>query len=59
MPPLPIEAERLARDWLKLTPEAQDQVAELVKLLVKQSHADVKAVPDERVEAAYGRPKKS
>lgn len=54
--PLPAEAERLARDWLKLSPEVRAKVAEMIREMVKTSAADTKATPDERVAAAYGKP---
>lgn len=56
MPPLPMEAERVARDWLKLAPEVRARIADMIREMVKQSQAETKAVSDERVEAAYGRP---
>jgi transcriptional regulator with XRE-family HTH domain len=57
-PPLPIEAERVARNWLKLTPEVRDRVADMIETMVDTSSADTQAVPDEKVAAAYGKPGK-
>lgn len=54
--PLPPEAIKVARKWLKLTPEARGQIDGLLDTLVNTSAADKDAVADERVEAAYGRP---
>lgn len=56
--PLPQDAIAVARDWLRLAPEVQKKVAEMIREMVKLSVADRPAVPDERVEKAYGRPKK-
>ena len=50
------DAVKLARNWMKLTPDAQQQIAALVKTMVKASAADTPAVADERVEKAYGSP---
>lgn len=58
VPPLPQEAERFARRWLKLVPESRRTVEDLVEQMLKASSADLEAVPDERVEAAYGQPGK-
>lgn len=58
MPPLPIEAQRVARDWLKLAPEVRVKIADMLREMVKQSQAETKAVDDAKVEAAYGRPSK-
>lgn len=49
------EAVKVARDWMKLTPEARDNVAGLIRTMVKTSSAETPAVPDERVEAAFGK----
>lgn len=57
-PPLPIEAERVARDWLRLAPEVRGRVADMIRTMVDTSSADRDNVPDEKVEAAYGRPGK-
>jgi transcriptional regulator with XRE-family HTH domain len=57
MPPLPVDAERVARDWLKLAPEVRAKIADMIREMVKQSQAETKAVADEKVEAAYGRPR--
>lgn len=54
--PLPPEAIKIARKWLRLTAEARGQIDGLLDTLVKTSAADKDAVEDERVEAAYGRP---
>lgn len=56
--PLPPEALRVARKWLRLTPEAQRQIDALLDTLVMASKADKEAVPDERVEETYGSPSK-
>ncbi len=53
---LPAEALAMAREWLKLGPEARQDVLRLIRTMVKTSAADRQAVPDERVEAAYGKP---
>ena len=55
-PPLPPEAVRHALEWLKLAPEVRARVADMVTEMVKTSSADKQAVPDRRVEAAFGRP---
>jgi len=55
-PPLPPEALTVAREWLKLGPEAQRDVLALIKTMVKTSAAEIPAVSDERVAAAYGTP---
>jgi transcriptional regulator with XRE-family HTH domain len=55
-PPLPIEAVKFAREWLKLAPEVRNSVAAMVTEMVKSSSAESPAVPDERVAKAYGRP---
>lgn len=55
-PPLPPEAMKFAREWLKLAPEVRESVAAMVTQMVRTSAADVPATPDERVEATYGRP---
>jgi transcriptional regulator with XRE-family HTH domain len=54
--PLPPEALRHAREWLKLAPEVRVRVADMVREMVKTSSADQIPVPDEKVEAAYGSP---
>jgi transcriptional regulator with XRE-family HTH domain len=54
--PLPPEAVQHAREWLKLAPEVRARVHDMVIEMNRTSHADRKAVPDERVEEAYGRP---
>jgi transcriptional regulator with XRE-family HTH domain len=58
-PPLPPEAVAMAREWLKLGLEAQRDVLNLIRTMVKTSAAETPAVPDERVEAAYGTPGKA
>jgi transcriptional regulator with XRE-family HTH domain len=55
-PPLPAEAIKFARQWLKLAPEVRNSVAAMVTEMVKTSAAESPAVPDERVETAYDRP---
>lgn len=55
-PPLSQEAQRVARDWLKLAPEVRKSVASMIREMVKESASEEPAVPDERVEEAYGRP---
>lgn len=54
--PLPPKAIVLARDWLKLAPEVQESVHDMIRKMVKASSADQEAAPNEKVEAAYGRP---
>lgn len=54
--PLPPRAIRVARQWLRLTPEAQDRVADLLETMVETSAAYRDPAPDERVEETYGRP---
>lgn len=54
--PLPPAAVALARDWLKLSPESQATVANLVRTMVKTSAADTPAVSDAKVRGAYGTP---
>lgn len=54
--PLPPEAVRHAREWMKLAPEVRTRVADMVREMNKASRADQEAVPDEKVEAAYGTP---
>ena len=54
--PLPPEALRHAREWMKLAPEVRTRVADMVIEMNKTSRADQPAVPDEKVEEAYGRP---
>lgn len=56
--PLPAEAERVARNWLRLAPEVRASVANMIENMVKTSSADTEAIPDEKVAAAYGRPGK-
>jgi transcriptional regulator with XRE-family HTH domain len=56
--PLPIEAIKVARDWLRLAPEVRASVADMIKQMVKTSSAEHQAVPDSKVEAAYGRPRR-
>lgn len=57
-PPLPIEADRVARNWLRLGPEARQRIAELIDTMVETSAANRDAVSDERVEETYGFPDK-
>ena len=56
VPPLPADAEKVARDWLRLAPEVRRSVATMIRDMVASSSADAGHVPDERVEAAYGQP---
>jgi transcriptional regulator with XRE-family HTH domain len=53
---LPPEAVRLARDWLRLAPEVRASVHDMIRKMIDVSAADRQAVPDEKVEKAYGRP---
>lgn len=55
--PLPPKALAFAREWLKLTPEAREDIERLVKTMVKTSAADQEPVSDKRVAETYGRPK--
>jgi transcriptional regulator with XRE-family HTH domain len=55
-PPLPPEAEKFARRWLRLVPESRRTVEDLVEQLITTSGADGEAVSDERVEETYGQP---
>lgn len=57
-PPLPPEAMKVARNWLRLTPEIRSRVADMLDEMVKNSSADKEPAPDHRVEQAYGRPSK-
>ena len=54
--PLPPEADRVARDWLKLAPELQESVATMLREMVKTSKAEQNHASDERVAEAYGKP---
>jgi transcriptional regulator with XRE-family HTH domain len=54
--PLPPKAILLARDWMKLAPEVQESVHDMIRKMVKASSADVEPVPDAEVAAAYGKP---
>jgi transcriptional regulator with XRE-family HTH domain len=56
VPPLPPEADKVARNWLRLSPEVRRSVAAMIQEMVKTSSADKDPTPDERVEQAYGRP---
>jgi transcriptional regulator with XRE-family HTH domain len=56
---LPPEALSVARDWLRLAPEVRTSVRDMIRKMVETSDADRKAVPDEKVEKAYGRPGKA
>lgn len=56
--PLSPEALVLARDWMKLAPEVRASVHDMIRQMIKTSAAEQKAVPDEDVAAAYGRPGK-
>lgn len=57
--PLPPEALSVARDWMRLAPEVRSSVRDMIRKMVETSDAERKAVPDERVEKAYGRPGKT
>ena len=54
--PLPPEALRVAKEWLRLAPEVRARVADMIHTMVETSAADRDAVPDERVEETYGTP---
>lgn len=54
--PLPPDAIRVARDWLKLAPEVRKSVSTMIREMVKSSQAETEAAPDERVAEAYGKP---
>lgn len=56
--PLPPEAERVARDWLRLAPEVRKSVANMIREMIKTSEAERPHAPDERVAEAYGKPGK-
>lgn len=53
---IPLEAELLAINWLKLAPEVRSKVADMIEEMVKNSRADSEAVPDSRIENTYGKP---
>lgn len=54
--PLPPEAVKFARTWLKLAPEVRASVANMVQEMVKTSSAETPAIQDEAVATAYGKP---
>lgn len=54
--PLPPRAVSLAKDWLKLEPESQQKIHDLIRTMIRASSADKEAVPNERVEETYGKP---
>lgn len=54
--PLPPEAVKFARDWLKLDPDVRARVADMVYEMVRTSKADKEPAPNEKVAAAYGKP---
>lgn len=54
--PLPPEAVKMAKDWLRLTPEVRSRVADMISEMVKTSAAEKNHASDERVAEAYGRP---
>jgi transcriptional regulator with XRE-family HTH domain len=54
--PLPPKAVLLAREWLKLDPEVQESVYDMVCKMVKTSKADEEPARDERVAESYGKP---
>lgn len=56
-PPLSTEALKVARDWETLAPEVREKIAEMIHQLASTAKSFGPAVSDERVEAAYGRPK--
>jgi transcriptional regulator with XRE-family HTH domain len=55
---LPPEALSVARDWMRLAPEVRSSVRDMIRKMVETSDADRRAVPDETVERAYGKPGK-
>lgn len=54
--PLPQDAERVARNWMRLAPEVRRSVATMISEMVKTSAAEKNHTPDERVAEAYGKP---
>jgi transcriptional regulator with XRE-family HTH domain len=54
--PLPPEADKVARNWMRLAPEVRKSVATMIQEMVKTSSAEKDPTPDERVEQAYGKP---
>lgn len=57
--PISPEAIKVAKDWMRLTPEVQKTVAAMIHQMVKTSAAEQPAAPDEKVAAAYGQPGKT
>lgn len=55
-PPLPPEAERVARNWLRLDPQVRVKVADMIQQMVEVSSADKEPASDERVAETYGKP---
>lgn len=56
--PLSPEAVRVAREWESLAPEIRQSIAQTIHQLHLAAASFGPPVPDERVEAAYGRPGK-
>jgi transcriptional regulator with XRE-family HTH domain len=54
--PLPPEALKMAKEWLRLTPEVRSRIADMITEMVKTSAAEKNHTPDERVAEAYGKP---
>lgn len=54
--PLPAKAIALAKDWLKLTPEVQESVHDMIRKMVRTSAADQEPAADAKVADAYGKP---
>jgi transcriptional regulator with XRE-family HTH domain len=54
--PLPPEAIRVARNWMRLAPEVRAKLADMMDTMARTAEAFGQEVPDEKVEAAYGRP---
>jgi hypothetical protein len=54
--PLPAEGVRHAKEFMKLAPEVRKRIHDMVVEMVKTSAAERPAVPDDKVESAYGRP---
>jgi transcriptional regulator with XRE-family HTH domain len=57
--PLSPRAIQVAKDWLRLAPEIQDSIEDMIRKMVKTSSADKEAAPNEKVAEAYGKPGKS
>jgi transcriptional regulator with XRE-family HTH domain len=54
--PLPPEAIRVARNWMRLAPEVRAKLADMMDTMAKTADSFGLEVADEKVEAAYGRP---